>query len=58
MFNLTPKQTSLFHHVYLCFLQGGREVDDFIKYLARESTDGIKVDDGKKKKKKSKKTEL
>lgn len=37
---------------------GGREVDDFIKYLARESTDGIKVDDGKKKKKKSKKTEL
>merc|ERR1711923_488122 len=38
--------------------EGGREVDDFIKYLARESTDGIKVDDGKKKKKKSKKTEL
>jgi len=38
--------------------EGGREVDDFINYLKKESTDGITtVSDGKKKKKKSK-TEL
>jgi len=37
--------------------EGGREVADFITYLKRESTDGITVSEGKKKKK-SKKTEL
>ena len=36
--------------------QGGREVDDFIAYLKKESTDGIKTVGGKKKKKS--KTEL
>jgi len=36
--------------------EGGREVKDFINYLKRESTDGISVDAGKKKK--SKKSEL
>jgi protein disulfide isomerase family A protein 3 len=39
----------------LYLLQGGREVDDFLKYLAKESTDelaGYKRD-GKKKKKKT-----
>lgn len=41
--------------------EGGREVDDFIKYLAKESTDGLSGfgKDGKKKKKSKKsKTEL
>ncbi|BFZ02019.1 hypothetical protein BsWGS_05058 [Bradybaena similaris] len=40
--------------------EAGREVDDFIKYLAKESTDGLKGydRDGKKKKKDKKKTEL
>jgi len=41
--------------------EGAREVDDFINYLARESTDGLSGydRDGKKKKKdKKKKTEL
>ncbi|CAG5124327.1 unnamed protein product [Candidula unifasciata] len=40
--------------------EGGREVDDFIKYLAKESTDGLSGydRDGKKKKDKKKKTEL
>lgn len=39
--------------------EGGREVDDFIKYLKKESTDGLKtLDDGGKKKKKAKKSEL
>jgi len=39
--------------------EGGREVDDFIKYLKKESTDGLKtLDDGGKKKKKAKKVEL
>ena len=33
--------------------QGGREVDDFLKYLAKESTDGLKGYDRKGKKKKS-----
>jgi len=37
--------------------EGGREVDDFIAYLKRESTDGITAVGGKKKKK-SKNTEL
>ncbi|GFS01776.1 protein disulfide-isomerase [Elysia marginata] len=39
--------------------EGGREVNDFIKYLAKESTDGLKgySKDGKKKKK-DKKSEL
>ena len=26
----------------IVYLQGGREVDDFVKYLAREATDGLK----------------
>jgi len=41
--------------------EGGREVSDFISYLQRESTDGLKnisQEPEKKKKKKSKKTEL
>jgi len=42
--------------------EGGREVDDFVKYLARESTDGLQnvpqEADKKKKKKKNKKVEL
>jgi protein disulfide isomerase family A protein 3 len=40
--------------------EAGREVDDFIKYLAKESTDGLSGydRDGKKKKKDKKKTEL
>jgi len=41
--------------------EGGREVDDFIKYLQREATGGLNVSqepEKKKKKKKSKKTEL
>jgi len=42
--------------------EGGREVDDFVKYLARESTDGLQNvpqdADKKKKKKKNKKVEL
>ncbi|GFO44763.1 protein disulfide-isomerase [Plakobranchus ocellatus] len=39
--------------------EGGREVKDFIKYLAKESTDGLKgYDRDGKKKKKDKKTEL
>lgn len=41
--------------------EGGREVDDFIKYLAREATDGLThfTKDGKKKGgKKDKKVEL
>merc|ERR1712126_777436 len=37
--------------------EGGREVDDFIAYLKRESTDGITAVGGKKKKK-AKNTEL
>ena len=37
-------------------LQGGREVSDFLKYLAKESTDGLKGYD--RKGKKIKKTEL
>ena len=44
-------------------VQGGREVADFLKYLKRESTNGISKiagddKDKKKKKKKSKKDEL
>ena len=39
-------------------LQGGREVKDFIKYLAKESTDGLKGWNRDGKKKKSKKSEL
>ena len=38
--------------------EGGREVDDFIKYLARESTDQLKGYDRSGKKIKTKKTEL
>ena len=40
--------------------EGGLEVDDFIKYLAKESTDGLQGFDknGKKKKDKKKKEEL
>nr|KAG5687234.1 hypothetical protein BaRGS_010902 [Batillaria attramentaria] len=43
-----------------CTLQSGREVDDFIKYLARESTNELQGWDrkGKKKGGKKKKTEL
>lgn len=41
---------------FSCILQGGREVDEFIKYLAKESTDGLSGynRDGKKKKKEKK----
>jgi len=35
---------------------GGREVDDFIEYLKKESTDGLQYEGEKKKKKKSKKS--
>jgi protein disulfide isomerase family A protein 3 len=38
--------------------QGGRELDDFIKYLARESTTELKGWDRDGKKKKQKKAEL
>ena len=38
--------------------QGGREVDDFIKYLARESTEPLSGYTREGKKVKSKKTEL
>lgn len=38
--------------------QGGREVDDFIKYLAKESTDPLKNYSRAGKKVKGKKTEL
>lgn len=52
----------LTHETFIRFFlpQAGREVDDFIKYLAKESTDGLKGydRDGKKKKKDKKKTEL
>jgi len=49
-----------FTHVLLYFvcIQGGREVNDFIKYLAKAATDELSgyTRDGKKKK--DKKTEL
>merc|ERR1712121_170275 len=34
--------------------EGGREVDDFVKFLSKESTDGISLETEKKKKKKKK----
>ncbi len=37
--------------------EGGREVDDFVKYLAKESTDGLRGFDKNGKKKKEKKKE-
>ena len=55
---------SLFRWVFtkpVVVLQGGREVNDFIKYLAREATDeldGYSRDGKKRKTKKDKKTEL
>lgn len=55
------RRTALFTNcTCVLYCQGGREVDDFIKYLARESTDGLSGydRDGKKiKKKKDKKEE-
>ena len=38
--------------------QGGREVEDFLKYLAKESTDGLTGFDKNGKKIKKKKSEL
>lgn len=43
---------------FLFILQGGREVDDFIKYLAKESTNELQKYTRDGKKKKSKKSEL
>ena len=43
--------------IYL-FLQGGREVEDFLKYLAKEATDELNGYNRSGKKKKTKKQEL
>lgn len=55
----TPNLSAKVNQVILC-QQGGREVDDFIKYLAKEATSEMKGFDrkGKKKGEKKKKTEL
>ena len=38
--------------------QGGREVDDFLEYLKKESTDGLSYEGKSKKKSKKSKIEL
>lgn len=43
---------------YSSVLQGGREVDDFLKYLAKEASNELSGFDRDGKKKKKKKTEL
>ena len=47
----------LFPSIFALYFQGGREVNDFIKYLAKESTNPLSGYDRNGKKKKSK-TEL
>lgn len=43
----------LYHSLLIpCFFQGGREVDDFVSYVAKHATDELKAFDRKGKPKK------